>query len=57
MKSLIVAMLLVLPVPLLAAPIMPHNYTPKPTVEKVRYCTTTCYPTYGGGQRCITQCY
>jgi len=41
----------------LAAPLPPRNFTPKSVIEQVRYCTTTCTPTYGGGQRCTTQCY
>jgi hypothetical protein len=36
------------------------NYTPKPPADAgtlQRNCTTTCHPTYGGGQTCNTYCY
>jgi hypothetical protein len=40
----------------------PHaiNYTAKPPADAGtlnRNCTTTCRPTYGGGQTCDTYCY
>ena len=46
----------------MAAPVttslLPRNYTPKPVVQNVGgTCTQNCYPTYGGGSRCTTQCY